>query len=76
MGLIGHGIVLAQRASKWEPFALGKMRLWEEVEGRQQPAKISLGLLPSGPDPVGEHNACANLPGRYMVVLPGKSKGS
>jgi hypothetical protein len=38
----------------------------KEVEGRQQPAKISLGLLPSGPDPVGEHNACANLPIGYM----------
>ena len=40
-----------------------------KVEGWQQPAKISLGLLPSGPDPVGEQNACANLPGRYMVGL-------
>ena len=37
-----------------------------KVEGWQQPAKISLGLLPSGPDPVGEHNACHQPPGRDM----------
>ncbi len=51
-----------------------KIALSNEVEGWQQPAKISLGLLPSGPDPVGEHNACANLPGRYMVGLKGNGK--
>ena len=39
------------------------------MEGWQQPVSISLGLLPSGPDPVGEQNACTNLPGRYMVGL-------
>jgi peptide deformylase len=33
-----------------------------------------LGLLPSGPDPVGEQNACANLPGGYMVVSRWKGK--
>jgi hypothetical protein len=60
--------------SKWEPFATGKLCFSNEVEGWQQPAKISLGLLPSGPDPVGEHNACTNLPGRYMVVLQRKGK--
>jgi hypothetical protein len=46
-----------------------------QVEGWQQPAKISLGLLPSGPDPVGEHNACANLPRRFMVGFGWNGKG-
>ncbi len=32
-------------------------------EADRQPVKISLGLLPSGPDPVGEHNACRQPPG-------------
>jgi hypothetical protein len=53
---------------------LPKSGSYEQVEGWQQPAKISLGLLPSGPDPVGEHNACANLPRRYMVFLREKGK--
>ncbi len=44
------------------------------MEGRQQPVKISLGLLPSGPDPVGEHNACTNLPLAYMGERWAKSK--
>ena len=57
-----------------------KIALSNEVEGWQQPAKISLGLLPSGPDPVGEHNACANLPGAIWwfwlrKARDGKSSG-
>jgi len=31
--------------------------------------KVSLGLLPSGPDPVGEEHVRANLPGLYMAAL-------
>ena len=34
-----------------------------------QPVPISLGLLPSGPDPVGERYVRRQPPARYMVVL-------
>jgi len=36
--------------------------------------KVSLGLLPSGPDPVGEEHVRANLPIRYMRTKSGKGK--
>lgn len=45
--------------------------MWEKWEAGEQPARISLGLLPSGPDPVGEHCACCQPPGRYMGRLAG-----
>ena len=35
--------------------------IWEGG-GWQRPVKVSLGLLPSGPDPVGEEHVRANLP--------------
>lgn len=38
--------------------------------------KVSLGLLPSGPDPVGEEHVRANLPKRYMRIKWGKRKAS
>ena len=36
--------------------------------------KVSLGLLPSGPDPVGEEHVRANLPERYMRIKWGERK--
>src|SRR5215207_6031515 len=33
-----------------------------EARGWHRPVKVSLGLLPSGPDPVGEEHVRANLP--------------
>jgi hypothetical protein len=36
---------------------------------------ISLGLLPSGPDPIGKQYARANLPGGDMGERAGKGKG-
>jgi hypothetical protein len=36
--------------------------------------RISLGLLPSGPDPVGEEHVRANLPRAYMLIYDGKCK--
>jgi hypothetical protein len=38
--------------------------------------KVSLGLLPSGPDPVGEEHVRANLPKRYMRRKWGERKAS
>ena len=37
-----------------------------KARGWHRPVKVSLGLLPSGPDPVGEEHVRANLPGRYI----------
>src|SRR5690606_11179492 len=39
------------------------------------PVRISLGLLPSGPDPVGEEHVRANLPTRYMRIIGSGCKG-
>src|SRR5690606_4581141 len=36
--------------------------------GWQRPVKVSLGLLPSGPDPVGEEHVRANLPRRISAI--------
>ena len=47
---------------------VGKARGW------QRPVKVSLGLLPSGPDPVGEEHVRANLPVGYMARDCGKGK--
>ena len=38
--------------------------------------KVSLGLLPSGPDPVGEEHVRANLPKGYMRGKKGGCKAS
>src|SRR6478736_5893318 len=38
----------------------------EKVRGWQRPVKVSLGLLPSGPDPVGEEHVRANLSIGYI----------
>ena len=38
-----------------------------KARGWQRPVKVSLGLLPSGPDPVGEEHVRANLSSRYIV---------
>src|SRR5882724_1005229 len=40
-----------------------------------QPVPVSLGLLPSGPDPVGERHVRRQPPGRYIGVSPPKGKG-
>ena len=50
----------------------------EHVRGGRldgQPVPISLGLLPSGPDPVGERHVRRQPPGRYIGVLGRKGKG-
>ena len=36
--------------------------------------KVSLGLLPSGPDPVGEEHVRTNLPGGYIGQDRGDGK--
>ena len=38
--------------------------------------KVSLGLLPSGPDPVGEEHVRTNLPVGYMEEECGKGKSA
>ena len=46
-----------------------------KARGWQRPVKVSLGLLPSGPDPVGEEHVRANLSGRYIGQMRLGCKG-
>src|SRR6185312_11897935 len=47
-----------------------------EAGGWQRPVKVSLGLLPSGPDPVGEEHVRTNLPAAISGIGGGKARAA
>ena len=64
---ISHGKYIAIRAANRKSGGGENAGfMWEKARGWQRPVKVSLGLLPSGPDPVGEEHVRANLSGRYI----------
>ena len=59
----------AMRGGGWSGRITGQ-RLSHEVGGWTKTRPFSLGLLPSGPDPVGEWNVQRQPPGTYLAAGP------
>ena len=51
-------------------FSSGRVRLGTGGRLDRQPAPNSLGLLPSGPDPVGEGCVCRQSPTLFIAETP------